>query len=74
MCEGSDRQYNKKQSKQYNEAYNYQGITYASGDESIPTYENKNPANISDDMLGLVTDNDIIIHNRTGSVFTAVEI
>ena len=67
--------------KEYNEAYNYQGITYASGDESIPTYENKNPANISDDMLGLVTDNDIIIHNRTnnwpvandGSVFTAVE-
>jgi len=66
----------------YNKAYNYQGITYASGEESIPTYENKNPVNISDDMLGLITDNDIIIHNRTnnwpaannnGSVITAVK-
>lgn len=65
----------------WDKATRYEGITYE--DQNVPTYDNKDTiADISDDMLGLVTDYDIIIHNRTtekqwplansGSVLTAV--
>lgn len=46
------------------DAEKYEGIVYA--DQSIPTYDNKDGlVDMSDDMLGLVTDLDIIIHNRS---------
>lgn len=70
-------------SYRYRNAHNYQGITYTN--QNIPIYNHKDLDNISDDMLGLVTDNDIIIHNFSNNwpvacthvgrntIFTAVE-
>jgi hypothetical protein len=49
---------------EWKSAAKYEGITYA--DQNIPTYDNKDGKTyVSDDMLGLVTDFDIIIHNKT---------
>ncbi len=48
---------------EFDNAYNYQGVTYEN--QNIPTYDKRDITNISDDMLGLVTDKDIIILNRT---------
>ena len=45
----------------YDDAHDYGGITYAN--RNIPHLDNgKSTLNMSDDMLGLVTDKDIIIH------------
>lgn len=48
---------------EFDNAHNYQGVTYKN--QNIPTYYKRNITNISDDMLGLVTDKDIIILNRS---------
>lgn len=65
--------------RDYNQLYNYRGITYKN--QNIPVYNKKDVPNSSDDMLGLVAKENIIIHNRThkwpqatkGNINTTVE-
>jgi len=65
--------------KQYDQLDNYRGVTYKN--QNIPVYNNMNVINPSDDMLGLVAKENIIIHNRTnkwpqaskGSINTTVK-